>query len=240
METVKRPEVLLSAFAAATAVGSGAYSYRRMNTITNELSQVSTQLRNAVNRINNHDSHRGMIEELEKILDSLQSITNKHQESITEIEAHLQQQSEREVARDQQIQKINSKLSRIESSLRFAPESEEYYQPNSVSPPSPKSEYMSRGPSSNLTMPISDQYYSFNHPSSEFTSVTEGSGRLINQEQYEERRSSSKGALARLREARSNHHYTSSYEDSKHDNFFESDRRHSFPNQGQLSTASLI
>ena len=111
METLKRPEVLLAGFSVVAATGSAGYSYMRMNTITTELSQVSTQIRDAINRINNHDSHRGMIGELEKILD-------KHQELITEINEHLVKQNDREMARDQQIERINRRLSNIDAQLQ--------------------------------------------------------------------------------------------------------------------------
>ena len=92
METVKRPEVMLSAIAAAAAAGSAAYSYRRLNDISGKMTEVTTQLRNAVNRLDNHESHRGMISELEKVIESMEDLTARHSRALEGLNRSIKEQ----------------------------------------------------------------------------------------------------------------------------------------------------
>lgn len=121
MDTIKRPEVILSMIAVGAAAGATTYGYRRLNVITDELSDVSGQLKNVINRVDNHESHRGMIDDLQIILDKVQDIVLEQSQAVDDIRKESLQQEEKNKQRDSAIQQLNHRLRNIE--IKITPSS---------------------------------------------------------------------------------------------------------------------
>jgi cell division protein FtsL len=120
MESLKRPEMIVSVTTAAGLIGTIIYFYKRENSLQEEINELSGHLASTAKRVADMQNNGGHIQQLVNALNQLNARLKKQQQEITSLKEQVQdltrlteEQNSEILTNREMIQVINKSLKDI-------------------------------------------------------------------------------------------------------------------------------